>query len=40
MHKMIDFVSWHNERTVNKIDFPEECNCNLKEEWYRLKQKG
>ena len=30
---MEDFVTWHNKRTVNRIDKDEECSCNLKEEY-------
>ena len=31
--KFDGFVEWHNERTVNHIENPEECNCVLKNEW-------
>lgn len=30
------FVEWHNKRTLNGIENPEDCQCVLKEEW-RLK---
>ena len=33
------FVEWHNKRTLNGIDEPEECQCNLKDEWKKLKEK-
>jgi len=28
-----DFVDWHNKRTLNKISMPNECHCNLRDEW-------
>ena len=31
------FVEWHNERTVNNIENPEECQCSLKSEWRHRK---
>ena len=34
------FVDWHNKRTVNSIDEPRECQCNLKDDWRKLKEKN
>lgn len=33
---MQDFVTWHNERTINKINSIEECSCVLKDDYIKL----
>ena len=36
---MEDFITWHNKRTINRIDSEEECSCILKEEYEKEKLK-